>query len=47
MPSLNLLEASFIRLLKSDSYYGYNRSLGHNYRNKEVAKYKNKAREYS
>jgi hypothetical protein len=38
MPNINHLESGLIRLFKSDSYYGYNRSLGRDDRNLEVVK---------
>jgi hypothetical protein len=47
MPNLNQLEAAFISLLKTDSFYGYNRSLGRNHRDKEVIKRGNKVAEWS
>lgn len=46
MPSLNQLEAGYIRLLKADSYYNYNRSVGRNKRNKETLAKKGKLEEY-
>ncbi|MDR1991374.1 MAG: GIY-YIG nuclease family protein [Mycoplasmataceae bacterium] len=38
MPDINVLEAGLIRYFKSDSFYGYNRSLGRNTTNSEVIK---------
>jgi hypothetical protein len=40
MPDINQLEAGLIRFYKSDSYYGYNRSLGRNGNNNEVIRKK-------
>jgi hypothetical protein len=47
MPDINQCEAAMIRLLKSDSYYGYNRSLGRNLNNHEVVKSGSKLKEYN
>jgi hypothetical protein len=40
------MEAGYIRLFRSDSYYGYNRSLGRNNFNKEMIKTKKGLKEY-